>query len=390
MIQQATLPPLWDRLQRWALAVGGGGVVLCGVGVLLNPTQFFRSYLLAYLFWIGIPLGSLAVLMLHHLVGGAWGAVIRRVLESATRTLPLLVLLFVPLLFGLHDLYSWARPEVVVNDALLQRKSSYLNIPFFVLRSAGYLAVWLAVSYLLNAWSLAQDRTAADPFERRLRLLSGPGLVLYVLTATFASVDWAMSLEPHWFSTIYGILVIVGQLLATLAFAVLVTALLADTPPLSEVISPAHFHDLGNLLLAFVMIWAYMAISQFLIIWAGNLPEEITWYIHRTQGGWKWVGLALVLFYFTLPFLLLLSRGVKQRAQFLAWVAAAILVMHAVDLFWLVVPAFQPVGIALHWMDVVALLGMGGIWIAVFVWQLKGRALLPVHDPGLQGVASHE
>ena len=220
MTQQATLPPLWDRLQRRALAVGGGGVVLCGVGVLLNPTQFFRSYLLAYLFWLGIPLGSLAVLMLHHLVGGAWGAVIRRVLESATRTLPLMVLLFVPLLFGLHDLYSWARPEVVVNDALLQRKSSYLNIPFFVLRSAGYLAVWLAVSYLLNAWSLAQDRTAADPFERRLRLLSGPGLVLYVLTATFASVDWVMSLEPHWFSTIYGILVIVGQLLATLAFAV--------------------------------------------------------------------------------------------------------------------------------------------------------------------------
>jgi hypothetical protein len=390
MIQQATLPPLWDRLQRWALAVGGGGVVLCGGGVLLNPTQFFRSYLLAYLFWLGIPLGSLAVLMLHHLVGGAWGAVVRRVLESATRTLPLLVLLFVPLLLGLHDLYSWARPEVVVNDALLQRKSSYLNIPFFVLRSAGYLAVWLAVSYLLNAWSLAQDRTAADPFERRLRLLSGPGLVVYVLTATFASVDWAMSLEPHWFSTIYGILVIVGQLLATLAFAVLVTALLAETPPLSEVISPALFPDLGNLLLAFVMIWAYMAISQFLIIWAGNLPEEITWYIQRTQGGWEWVGLALVLFYFTLPFLLLLSRGVKQRARFLAWVAATILVMHAVDLFWLVVPAFQPVGISLHWMDVVALLGMGGIWIAVFVWQLQGRALLPVHDPGLQGVASHE
>jgi hypothetical protein len=389
MIQPATLHPVWDRLQRRALVAGGGGVVLCGVGGLLNPTQFFRSYLLAYLFWLGIPLGSLAILMLHHLVGGAWGAVIRRVLESATRTLPLLVLLFVPLLFGLHELYSWARPEAVVNDVLLQRKSQYLNIPFFVLRSAGYLAIWLAMSYLLNRWSLAQDQTAADPFERRMRLLSGPGLVLYVLTATFAAVDWAMSLEPHWFSTIYGILVIVGQLLATLAFAVLVAALLAETPPLSEVISSAHFHDLGNLLLAFVMLWAYMAISQFLIIWAGNLPEEITWYIHRTQGGWEWVGLALVLFYFTLPFLLLLSRGIKQRAQLLAWVAAGILVMHAVDLFWLVVPAFQPAGISLHWMDVVAVLGIGGLWMAVFIWQLGGRALLPVHDPGLQGVASH-
>ena len=375
-----------DVPSQWARA----GLVLCGVGVLLNPTQFFRSYLLAYLFWLGIPLGCLAILMLHHLVGGAWGAVIRRVLESGTRTLPLLVLLFVPLLFGLHDLYIWARPEVVTSDVLLQRKSLYLNIPFFLLRSVCYFAVWLAVSYLLDRWSLQQDRTGAAPFERRMRLLSGPGLVLYVLTATFASVDWVMSLEPHWFSTIYGILVIVGQLLATLAFTVMVITLLADTPPLSEVISSAHFHDLGNLLFAFVMIWAYMAISQFLIIWAGNLPEEITWYIHRTQGGWGWVALALILFDFTLPFLLLLSRRIKQQGRLLAWVAAAILVMHAVDLFWLVVPAFQPAGISIHWLDVVALVGVGGIWIATFAWQLKRRPLLPVHDPGLQGGAAHD
>jgi hypothetical protein len=390
MTPRVTLHPFWDRLQQRALMVGGAGVVLCGVGALFNPTQFFRSYLLAYLFWLGIPLGCLAILMLHHLVGGAWGAVIRRLLEAGTRTLPLLALLFVPLLFGVHELYIWARPEVVANDPLLQRKSLYLNIPFFTLRAAFYFVVWLAVSYLFNAWSLAQDQTGAAPFERRMRLLSGPGLVLYVLTATFASVDWVMSLEPHWFSTIYGILVIVGQLLATLAFAVIVVALLAGVPPLSEVISPAHFHDLGNLLLAFVMGWAYMAISQFLIIWAGNLPEEITWYLPRMRGGWEWVGLALILFYFALPFLLLLSRGIKQRAQLLAWAAAAILCMHVVDVFWLVVPAFQPARFAVHWMDVVALAGVGGIWTAVFVWQLKERPLLPVHDPGLQGATPHE
>ncbi|MGH8069676.1 MAG: hypothetical protein ACRERE_31425 [Candidatus Entotheonellia bacterium] len=389
MTQHALLQPFWDRLQQRALLAGVAGLVLCGLGVLLNPTQFFRSYLLAYLFWLGIPLGCLAILMVHHLVGGAWGAVIRRVLESSTRTFPLLVLLFVPLLFGLHELYIWARPEVVTNDALLQQKSPYLNIPFFILRSALYFVIWLAVSYLFNRWSLAQDQTAAAPFERRMRLLSGPGLVLYVLTATFSAVDWAMSLEPHWFSTIYGILVMVGQLLATLAFAVVVVALLADTPPLSAVMSPAHFHDLGNLILAFVMLWAYMAISQFLIIWAGNLPEEITWYLHRTQGGWEWMALALILFDFTLPFLLLLSRGIKQRGQLLAWVAAAVLVMHLVDLFWLVVPAFQPAGIFIHWLDVVALVGIGGIWLAMFVWELKRRALLPVHDPGLQGGSMH-
>jgi hypothetical protein len=390
MIQGATLQPFWDRVQLRAFIVGAAGVVLCGVGVFSNPTQFLRSYLLAYLFWLSIPLGCLAILMLHHLVGGAWGAMIRRVLESGTRTLPLLMLLFVPLFFGVQELYLWARPEVVAHDPLLQRKSSYLNIPFFTLRSAFYFVVWLAVSHLLNKWSLTQDQVGADPFERRMRLLSGPGLVLYVLTVTFAFVDWMMSLEPHWFSTIYGILVIVGQLLATLAFAVVVAALLAQAPPLSEVMSAAHFHDLGNLVLAFVMLWAYMAFSQFLIIWSGNLPEEITWYLHRTQGGWEWVGLALFLFYFALPFLLLLSRSIKQRVQFLAGVAAAILGMHVVEVFWLVVPAFQPAGFAVHWMDVAALMGIGGIWMAVFVWQLRRRPLLPVYDPGLLGVTPHE
>jgi hypothetical protein len=389
MTRPTPLGPFWDRLQQRALMAGAAGVVLCGLGVLLNPTQFFRSYLLAFLFWLGIPLGSLAVLMLHHLVGGAWGAVIRHVLESATRTLPLLLLLFVPLLFGLHQLYIWARPEAVLADDILQHKRAYLNIPFFMLRAAFYFVVWLTMSFLLNRWSLAQDQAGAEPFERRMRLLSGPGLVLYVLTATFAAVDWVMSLEPHWFSTIYGILVIVGQLLATLAFAVVVVALLAEAPPLSEVMPPARFHDLGNLLFAFVMIWAYMAFSQFLIIWSGNLPEEITWYRHRTHGGWQWIGLALMLFYFAVPFLLLLSRGIKQQAQPLAWVATTVLVMHVVDLFWLVVPAFQPARVFIHWMDAAALMGVGGIWIVVFVWQLKRRSLLPVHDPGLQGASSH-
>jgi hypothetical protein len=389
MMPEVTLGPFWDRLQRRALVIGAAGVVLCGVGVLLNPTQFFRSYLLAYLFWLGISLGSLAVLMVHHLVGGAWGAVIRRILESGTRTLPLLAFLFVPLLFGLPEVYIWARPEAVMADEMLQRKSVYLNIPFFILRSALYFMLWLVVSSALNSWSRAQDQAGPDPSERRMRLLSGPGLVLYVLTVTFAAVDWMMSLEPHWFSTIYGILVIVGQLLATVAFATAVAALLVHTPPLSQVISPAHFHDLGNLLLAFVMLWAYMAFSQFLIIWSANLPEEVTWYLRRMRGGWQWVGWALILFYFALPFLLLLSRGIKQRAQLLAWVATAILVMHLVDLVWLVVPAFQPGGVFIHWMDAAALMGIGGLWLVVFVWQLRRRPLLPVYDPGLQEATSH-
>jgi hypothetical protein len=379
----------FDHIQQRALVVGVVGLALCLLGSLLNSEQFFRSYLLAYLFWISIALGCFALVMLHHLVGGAWGFIIQRLLESGTRTLPLMAVLFVPFLFGLHDLYIWARPEEIAHDEILQHKSLYLNIPFFLLRTALYFAAWLGVAYWLNKWSREQDRTAEPSLTRRLQLVSGPGLVLYVLTVTFASIDWVMSLEPHWFSTIYGILFVVGQALTTLAFAITVVALLADHEPLSQVLTPAHFHDLGNLLLAFVMLWAYMAFSQYLIIWSGNLAEEIPWYLHRRAGGWQWLGLFLILFHFVVPFLLLLSRGTKRRLRMLSTVAAAIILMRLVDLFWLVAPAFHQAGLRIHWMDVVAPIGVGGLWLAVFVWQLKGRPLLPLHDPRLPEVLDH-
>ena len=373
-----------DRIQYRSLIVGLAGLTLCAAGAFLNPEQFFRSYLLAYLFWIGIALGCFAIVMLHHLVGGAWGFVIRRLLESGTRTLPLMAVLFLPLLLGLHDLYHWAHPAEVAGDKILQHKSLYLNIPFFLARAGMYFAVWIAVTYLLNKWSLTQDRTGEAFLTRRLQFLSGPGLVLYVLTVTFASIDWVMSLEPHWFSTIYGIMFVVGQALAALAFVTAVAVLLADREPLSQVISSAHFHDLGNLLLAFVVLWAYVAFSQYLITWSANLAEEITWYLHRTKGGWAWIGLFLILFHFILPFLLLLSRDTKRRTRMLLIVASTVICMRLVDLFWLVMPAFHPAGFSVHWMDLVAPIGVGGIWVAVFVWQLKRGALLPLHDPRLR------
>jgi hypothetical protein len=391
--QRSTLQPRMDRLQWSALIGGGGGLALCALGAFLEPAQFFRSYLLAYVFWLGLPLGCLGILMLHYLVGGTWGAIIRRVLESGTRTLPLMVLLFVPLLFGLHELYSWARPEAVAQDELLRHKSLYLNVPFFAIRLALYFVAWLVPVYFLNRWSRQQDQTpewsAQRPIRRRLILLSGPGLLLYGLTMTFAAVDWVMSLEPHWNSSIYGILMVVGQLLGALAFAVVVTAWLADDASLSGVLSPTHVHDLGNLLLAAVLFWAYIAFCQLLIIWSGNLPEMVIWYVHRTEGGWLWIALALALFQFALPFVLLLSSDIKRHAQRLAWVAAVVLFMHLVDVFWIVMPAFYPDGIFVHWLDVAALIGVGGSWTAVFVWQLKGRALLPRYDPDLQGVMQH-
>ena len=385
---QAPLPEL-QRFQQRALVVGVVGLGVCVAGAFFSPAQFFRSYLLAYLFWLSVALGCLAIVMVHYLSGGAWGIVIRRLLESGTRTLPLMALLFLPLAFGLHDLYLWARPAVVANDEVLQHKSLYLNVPFFLLRAVCYFAAWIGVAYFLNKWSSAQDQAFDPRLEQRLRQLSGPGLVLYTLAVTFAAIDWLMSLEPHWYSTIYGAMFMVGQGLAALAFAIAVLVLLADRQPLADVLSPAHFHDLGNLLLAFVMLWAYMAFAQYLLIWSGNLPEENVWYVHRLAGGWRGIGLGLILFHFALPFLLLLSRDLKRRARLLALVAAAVLCMRFVDIFWLIVPAFHPTGVWVHWMDVVAPIGLGGLWLATFVWQLKGRPLLPLYDPALQEAREH-
>jgi len=353
----------FDRIQRLAFIVGVAALAVCAAGAIASPEQFFRSYLVAYLFWAGIALGCFAIIMLHHLVGGRWGDVVRRLLESGTRTFPLVLLLVIPLLFGLRHLYVWARPEVIAGDELLEHKSPYLNHAFFVARTVFYFACWIGVAYLLNKWSAEQDRTGSASARSRLQRLSAPGLLLYGLTATFAAVDWVMSLEPHWYSTIYGILFMIGQALTTLAFVITMLRALGDQPPYSDLLRPQHFHDLGNLLLAFVMLWAYVGFSQYLIIWSGNLPEEVPWYLARLRGGWGWVAAALIVFHFVVPFLLLLSRHNKRRVGILATLAGAMLVVRLVDLMWIVIPAFHPEQIRLHWMDLAAPVGVGGIWV---------------------------
>jgi hypothetical protein len=374
-------PMRWDLMQKRSLAVGLIAAVLCAGGALIFPPVFFRAYLSAYIFWIGIPVGALALLMLHHLVGGRWGFMIQRVLEAAIQTLPLMALLFIPLLFGLADLYPWAQTEVVAADPLLQQKAAYLNIPFFIARAVAYFAVWIVLGRLLVTWSLQQDRTADGALTLRLQRLSGPGLVLYGLTVTFAAIDWMMSLEPKWYSTIFGMIFMVSFGLAALALAILATRFLESQKPLAQVISPDRWHDLGNLLLALVMFWAYLQFSQFLLIWSENLAEEIPWYLHRIGGGWEWVALALILFLFALPFILLLSRTTKRSARMLSQVAAAILFMHWLDILWIVAPSFYPALFHLHWLDIVAPVGIGGLWLAAFIGYLKARSLLPLHDP---------
>ncbi len=384
-------PPRVAELQRGALVASGLGIVACGLGLFLNPHQFFRSYLVAFLFWTGIAVGALGVSMIHHLAGGRWGLVILRILEAATRTLPVLALLFLPLAFGLSELYLWARPDQVAADPLLQHKSAYLNVPFFLGRAVLYFAVWSLFARLLSKWTLAiDDGGDREAISKRLRGLSGGGLVVMALTVTLAAVDWAMSLSPHWFSTVYGILFMVGQCLAALAFVVVLMAGFADQKPFAGLVRREQIHDLGKLLLAFVMLWAYINLSQFLITWSGNLPEEIPWYLKRLQGGWQWLGLALVLFHFVLPFLLLLSRDLKRNAGLLGTVAGVILVFRLMDLFWLVAPETagghgdRGPSFSVHWLDLGAFLAVGGLWLLAFVRELKGRPLLPTGEPEIQ------
>jgi hypothetical protein len=373
-----------NRVQRGALIVAAIGLALCIVGALLNLPQFFQSYLFAYLFWLGITLGSFGWIMVHHLAGGGWGVAIRRLAETSVSLTLLMALLFIPFFFGLSHLYAWARPEVVAVDEIVHHKQPYLNAPFFIARAAVYFAAWIGLALALNRWSREQDRSGAPELAIRLRRFSGPGLLLYGLTVTFASVDWVMSLEPHWFSSIFGMLLASGQVLTALAFTIVVLALLSDREPLSEVAIERNFVNLGNLLLATVLLWIYLEFMQYLIIWSANIPESVIWYVYRLEGGWEWVALFLLLFHFALPFAVLLMRQTKRRTTRLATVAMTVMVAHLIYLFWLVKPAFHPGRFHLHWLDLVTPLAIGGIWIAAFVWQLGRRPLLPIRDPLLR------
>lgn len=381
-----------DRLRRGAWVVGLVGLALCAVGYIAQPAILLRSYLWAYCFCLGIALGSLVLAFLQTLTGGVWGLILRRYFEAATRTLPLLAFLFLPIALGLQHLYRWADPEAVRLDTALQHKAPYLNPTFFLIRAAAYFAIWIGLSVVLGRWSREQDRPHA-PDEHRLRILGAWGILLYGLTITFASVDWIMSLEPHWFSTIFGVLVAIGQILSAMAFAILGVAVLRGASPFAGLIRRPHLRDLGQLLLAFVMVWAYMAFSQFLLIWSGNLTSETPYYLRRLQGGWQFVGVTLILFQFALPFLLLLSTDVTRDSGRLAVVAGLVLVMRMVDLFWMVVPSrpgHEASDLWVSWTDVAAPVGLVGIWLAYFLTQLGRYRILPEYDPQLAEAVHHE
>lgn len=389
-----------EQLSSWrniALGVGGIGTIIWAIGCYFDTENALRSWLLGFIFWSGIGIGGLGILMLQYLTGGAWGVVIRRTVEAASRTLPIIFILFIPLAVGVTHLYEWTHMQ---DDEIIAGRGWYLTVAGWIARAVVYFILWGVMVFLLNKWSANQD-TAQDPEESAKWLgtataFSGPTLVIYALVVTFAVVDWVMTLEPHWFSTIWGLLFVAGWALSCFCFVVALLAYFADKAPMNRVIGKRHFHDLGKLMLALVMVWAYFNFSQFLIIWSGNLPEETGWYLTRMKGGWGVVGLLLIFFHFAFPFLILLQQDFKRKAKLLAGMAIFILVMRIIDMFYLIAPspmisAHGDNTVAHHfsWLYLIGPVAVGGIWLWYFFGQLMKRPLVPINDPFLENAIEH-
>jgi len=367
--------------RRISFAIGIAGLLACALGWAIDRREFFICYLFGILVWLGIALGCSGFLMIHHLTGGRWGYPIRRFFEAAIKTLSILGVLFVPVFFGLRELYPWANPASVSLDKVLQHKHSYMNAPAFVVRALVLFAIWILGAQLLAKWSAEQDATTSVEPTKKLRKLSGPGLVIYPLTVTFAYVDWVMSMEADWYSTIFPLLVCIGQMLGALAFVIILIGWLGPRTSLFEILSKENFHHLGNLLLTFTMLWAYLAYAQLIVIWSGDLPHEIGWYLHRIAGGWRIIAFTLLIFHFFGPFFFLLFRQTKRNPQVLVAVAAVIFLTHIIDVWWMIAPSVYQRGFYVTWMTPLALIGIGGIWLSVFLKHLESKPLIPMNDP---------
>jgi hypothetical protein len=378
-------PPVTRTIQTRSLIIGIVFSAIAIIGAFLRPDQFFRGYLLAFMAWLGVTLGSMAVLMIRHLTGGGWGTVIRRVMGAAMRCIPLMTVLFIPILLGLPRLYIWARPLSTVADTHLRAHlqeitKSYLSIHGLIIRAVIYFVIWNVLSFFLTKWSREQDQPNPPDNTRRFKALSGPGLILYAFTISFAAIDWVMSIDPSWISTIYGLILLIGEVISAMCFAVVVERILVNYKPMSNWLRPSFVHDHGNWMLTFLMLWAYFSFSQLLIIWAGNLPDEITWYFRRFHGGWPVVGLILIFFHFVVPFVLLLSRPFKRDVRKLVWLAVWLMIMRWVDLLWIIEPNFSAT-VTVTWADIVLPIAIGGIWMWFYFRNLNSMPLLSVNDP---------
>jgi hypothetical protein len=391
--QEYKAPDSVGRLEKRALVVGVLGLLVSIVGWITKPEDFFRSYLVAFLLVLGLSLGSLGLLMLQHLTGGHWGILIRRPLESATRVLWLVLAFFLPIpFFGMKYLYSaWLNAPKTGEGALSLLQQSYLTHNWFVIRGFVYFVVWIGMMLLFNTMSKQQDVNQEDRALRaRIKFFAGPGIILYVFAMTFAAIDWSMSLSPHWASTIYGFLFVAGQAISAMSLMIITVVMFSRSEPFSHIIQKRHLHDLGKLLFAFNMLWAYFSFSQLLIIWSGNQPEEITFYKSRLNGPWGVVAVMVLVLHFFIPFFALLSRDVKRNQAVLPKIAMWLIAMRFLDIFWLTRPEFTDHALPTLW-DIAAILALGGIWLWFFAVQLKRQPLLPLGEPKLaEAIANHE
>jgi len=380
-----TSPPVVKTIGQRSLIVGVVFGIISTILAFTRPDEFYRAYLLGFMCWLGVALGSMAIIMIRHLTGGGWGVVIRRLQGAAMRTLPLLAFLFIPVILGMHRLYIWAQPLDQVADKHLHEHlqditKTYLTTNGFIIRAIFYFAIWNLLSFLLSKWSKEGDSPSARDNTQRFKAVAGPGLILYGFTISFAAIDWVMSLDPSWISTIFGLIILIGEVLSAMCFAVVVERILFNYKPMSEMLKPDFVHDHGKWMLAFTMVWAYFSFSQWLIIWAGNLPSEITFYLKRLNGGWGWIALILPVFHFAVPFAILLSRPLKRDIRKLVWVAIWLILMRYVDLFWIIEPNFSQT-FKLTIADLVVPIAIGGIWLAYFFYNLGSLPLLPIYDP---------
>jgi hypothetical protein len=371
------------RFGTIALGVGIAGIAGCIGAYFVDPKQFFFAYLTAFAFWVSLGLGGLFFTMIHHLVDATWSVVLRRLVETLAYTLPILLIFFIPVLLGMSHLYPWTDATMVAEDHLLVKKTGFLNTGFFLLRTVIYFGIWTFLAFKLRSLSLKQDSGHDVGITKSWRKISAPGMILFALTTTFASFDWIMSLDPHWYSTIFGAYYFAGAAMSCMAITMIMVVYLHSKNVLKATVTEEHYHDIAKLMFAFIVFWAYMAFSQYFLIWYANIPEETIWYKHRWEGSWVTITMIIVIGHFCLPFLMLITRAAKRSGKFMLLAALYMLVIHYVDLYWLIFPNLYEGNAHFSWVDIVTMMAIGGPFMWYFWTRFTAGPLVPVGDPKL-------
>ncbi|MEA3286363.1 MAG: hypothetical protein U9Q77_03160 [Candidatus Marinimicrobia bacterium] len=376
-----------DSFTKKALIAGASGILLSVIGAFMDHEQFYQAYLTAFTFFTTISLGALFFVLIHHITGAYWGIVMRRVAENLACTLPLMGFFMIPLFFGMHDLFHWSHADAVAHDPILQGKAGYLNVTFFVIRNVLYFVIWGWLVRGLRKLSIAQDKGDAEALGKMRRLAAG-GTPLYAITITLFSFDWLMSLDPHWYSTIFGVFVFSGGFLGGLALLSMLSVLLRKSGA-GDIITAEHTHDLGKFLFAFTAWWAYIGGAQYFLIWYGNIPEETIYFLHRWEHGWKEVSLILIVFHFIIPFIVLAFRAAKRVPVIIVSISILFMVMHYVDHFWMIAPNFNDHQLQVSWMHLSTLLGIGGVYLGFLFKKMGSAPIIALDDPKLQKSIDH-